>query len=155
MLVLSINMKLKSLNCSKYKKGRFKMSKEVEYSATGKRKTSIAQVRLALGKGKIEINGKDLKDYFVVERMQVNIMQPLVIIDGVKKYDVMASVKGGGLAGQSEALRHGIARALVDYDASLRKILKKSGFLRRDSREKERKKYGHRKARASYQFSKR
>ena len=82
-------------------------------------------------------------------------MQPLVVVDGVKKYDIIASVQGGGTTGQAEALRHGIARALVSSDPSLRQVIKKNGFLRRDPREKERKKYGHRKARASFQFSKR
>ena len=129
-------------------------NKERSY-ATGKRKNSIARVWLKKGEGKISINGKSLKDYFSRPVLQMIVNQPLEIIQSVGNYDIKATVKGGGLSGQAGALRHGISKALILYDAELRKALKKVGFLTRDSRVVERKKPGLAKARRSYQFSKR
>ena len=129
-------------------------SKERSY-ATGKRKNSIARVWLKKGEGKISINGKSIKDYFSRPVLQMIVNQPLEIIQSVGNYDIKATVKGGGLSGQAGALRHGISKALILYDVELRKALKKVGFLTRDSRVVERKKYGLAKARRSYQFSKR
>ena len=129
-------------------------NKERSY-ATGKRKNSIARVWLKKGKGEISINGKSLKDYFSRPVLQMIVNQPLEIIQSVGNYDIKATVKGGGLSGQAGALRHGISKALTLYDVGLRKALKKVGFLTRDSRVVERKKYGLAKARRSYQYSKR
>ena len=123
--------------------------------ATGKRKNSIARVWLKKGEGNISINGKSIKDYFSRPVLQMIVNQPLEIIQSVGDYDIKATVKGGGLSGQAGALRHGISKALILYDIGLRKALKKVGFLTRDSRVVERKKYGLAKARRSYQFSKR
>ena len=128
--------------------------KERSY-ATGKRKNSIARVWLKKGEGKISINGKSIKDYFSRPVLQMIVNQPLEIIQSIGNYDIKATVKGGGLSGQAGAIRHGISKALVLYDIGLRKALKKVGFLTRDSRVVERKKYGLAKARRSYQFSKR
>ena len=129
-------------------------NKERSY-ATGKRKNSIARVWLKKGEGKISINGKSLNDYFSRPVLQMIVNQPLEIIQSVGNYDIMATVKGGGLSGQAGALKHGISKALILYDIGLRKALKKVGFLTRDSRVVERKKSGLAKARRSYQFSKR
>ena len=129
-------------------------NKERSY-ATGKRKNSIARVWLKKGKGKISINGKPIKDYFSRPVLQMIVNQPLEVIQSVDNYDIKATVKGGGLSGQAGALRHGISKALILYDIGLRKVLKKVGFLTRDSRVVERKKAGLAKARRSYQFSKR
>ena len=129
-------------------------NKERSY-ATGKRKNSIARVWLKKGEGNISINGKSIKDYFSRPVLQMIVNQPLEIIQSVGNYDIKATVKGGGLSGQAGALRHGISKALILYDVELRKALKKVGFLTRDSRVVERKKYGLAKARRSYQFSKR
>ena len=123
--------------------------------ATGKRKNSIARVWLKKGEGNISINGKSLNDYFSRPVLQMIVNQPLEIIQSVGGYDIMATVKGGGLSGQAGALRHGISKALVTYDSGHRPTLKKVGFLTRDSRVVERKKAGLAKARRSYQFSKR
>ena len=123
--------------------------------ATGKRKNSIARVWLKKGEGNISINGKSIKDYFSRPVLQMIVNQPLEIIQSTGDYDIKATVKGGGLSGQAGALRHGISKALTLYDIGLRQALKKVGFLRRDSRVVERKKYGLAKARRSYQFSKR
>lgn len=132
------------------------MDTDVKYKACGKRKAAIARINLGLGKGNIKINGKDIKDYFHgVERLLLNIKQPLVLLEVENKFDISANICGGGMTGQAEALRHGISRALIDYDPSYRPMLKKAGFLTRDARVKERKKYGHKKARKSFQFSKR
>ena len=129
-------------------------NKERSY-ATGKRKNSIARVWLKKGEGKISINGKSIKDYFSRPVLQMIVNQPLEVIQGTDNYDIMATVKGGGLSGQAGALRHGISKALTLYDIGLRQVLKKVGFLTRDSRVVERKKSGLAKARRSYQFSKR
>ena len=123
--------------------------------ATGKRKNSIARVWLKKGTGEIIINGKSLNQYFARPVLQMVVNQPLEVIKGENEYDIQATVKGGGLSGQAGALRHGISKALSLYDTGLRPPLKKIGFLTRDSRVVERKKYGLAKARRSYQFSKR
>jgi len=123
--------------------------------ATGKRKQSIARVWLKKGKGNISINGKTIENYFFRPVLQMIINQPLEVIQSSKDYDIVATVKGGGLSGQAGALRHGISKALSIYDIGLRPALKKIGFLTRDSRVVERKKAGLAKARRSYQFSKR
>ena len=123
--------------------------------ATGKRKNSIARVWLKKGEGKISINGKSLDKYFTRPVLQMIVNQPLEAIQSAGSYDIMATVSGGGLSGQAGALRHGISKALTFYDSELRPVLKKVGFLTRDSRVVERKKAGLAKARRSYQFSKR
>ena len=123
--------------------------------ATGKRKNSIARVWLKKGDGKISINGKPIKNYFTRPVLQMIVNQPLEVVQSVEGYDIMATVRGGGLSGQAGALRHGISKALSLYDITLRPTLKKVGFLTRDSRVVERKKCGLAKARKSYQFSKR
>tara|TARA_B100001123_G_C14981127_1_gene895646 strand:- start:185 stop:616 length:432 start_codon:yes stop_codon:yes gene_type:complete len=130
--------------------------KPIERSyATGKRKNSIARVWIKKGQGNISVNGKSLKDYFSRPVLQMIVNQPLEIIQSVGNYDIIATVKGGGLSGQAGALRHGISKALSLYDIGLRPALKKIGFLTRDPRVVERKKSGLAKARRSYQFSKR
>jgi small subunit ribosomal protein S9 len=123
--------------------------------ATGKRKNSIARVWIKRGSGSITINGKALDMYFARPVLQMIVNQPLNVIDGEGGYEIMATVKGGGLSGQAGAIRHGISKALSLYDVSLRPALKKVGFITRDSRVVERKKAGRAKARRSYQFSKR
>ena len=123
--------------------------------ATGKRKNSIARVWLKLGSGSISINGKSLDKYFARPVLQMIVNQPLNVVDGEGGYEIMATVKGGGLSGQAGAIRHGISKALSLYDSSLRPALKKAGYITRDSRVVERKKPGLAKARRSYQFSKR
>ena len=129
-------------------------SKERAY-ATGKRKNSIARVWLKRGKGQIKINGKTVDKYFSRPVLQMIVNQPMEVIQSSGSYAIKATVKGGGLSGQAGALRHGISKALSLYDNSLRPVLKKVGFLTRDSRVVERKKFGLAKARRSYQFSKR
>ena len=123
--------------------------------ATGKRKNAVARVWLKPGKGQATINGKPLDQYFARPVLRMILSQPLVIADRITQYDISVTVTGGGLSGQAGAVRHGIAKALTYYEPELRPALKKEGFLTRDSRVVERKKYGHRKARASFQFSKR
>ena len=123
--------------------------------ATGKRKNSIARVWLKRGSGTISVNGKSLDKYFARPVLQMIVNQPLNVIDGEGGYEIMATVKGGGLSGQAGAIRHGISKALSIYDSSLRPALKKVGYITRDSRVVERKKPGLAKARRSYQFSKR
>lgn len=128
---------------------------EVQYIGTGRRKTSVARVRLIPGTGKFVINGRDIDEYFNYDTLIVAVKEPLMITETLGKYDVMVNVEGGGYTGQAGAVRHGIARALLQADEDLRPILKKAGHLTRDSRMKERKKYGFKKARKSPQFSKR
>ena len=123
--------------------------------STGKRKTCIARVRMHLGSGTIIVNGRSLEDYFPREASRMIINQPFDAVNGAGRYDVHANICGGGLSGQADALRHGIARALEKFDETLRAPLKKKGFLTRDARKKEPKKYGQRGARARFQFSKR
>ena len=127
----------------------------VTYSATGRRKSSVARVRLVPGEGKIGINGRELTNYFGLKTLELIVNQPLEITETKGKYDVLVNVIGGGISGQAGAIRHGIARALLDVDAEYRPALKKAGFLTRDPREKERRKYGLKKARKASQFSNR
>ncbi len=126
-----------------------------QYAGTGRRKTSVARVRLVPGNGKFTVNDKDIEEYFDYETLRTIAREPLTITETLDKYDVIVNVNGGGFTGQAGAIRHGIARALLEADGELRPILKKAGYLTRDSRMKERKKYGFKKARKSPQFSKR
>jgi small subunit ribosomal protein S9 len=129
---------------------------KTQYQATGRRKSSVARVRLLPGTGKITINKKDLEDYFGMEIVKNEVRRPLEVTGTAGKYDVIATVNGGGFTGQAGALRHGISRALCEVDAeAYRPVLKAAGFLTRDPRMKERKKYGLKKARRASQFSKR
>ncbi len=128
---------------------------QVQYSGTGRRKNSVARVRLLPGEGRIMINGKLLDDYFGLETLKVMVKQPLEITKTGDKFDVEVKVEGGGFSGQAGAIRHGIARALLDADGEMRHLLKKAGLLTRDPRMTERKKYGLKKARRAPQFSKR
>lgn len=122
---------------------------------TGRRKSSVARVRLLPGKGNIVINGRTIDEYFGLETLKVVVRQPLVATETLGKFDVLVNVTGGGFTGQAGAIRHGVARALLEADESFRAILKKEGFLTRDPRMKERKKYGLKAARRAPQFSKR
>ena len=127
----------------------------IVFYGTGRRKSSIARVRLIEGTGKITINKKDIDEFFGPETLKVIVRQPLTVTNTTSKYDVIASVKGGGFTGQAGAIRHGIARALNEANSEYRPALKQNGFLTRDPRMKERKKYGLKKARKAPQFSKR
>ncbi len=131
------------------------MAKEKIYYATGKRKNAIARTWITPGKGEITINGRSLEDYFRVYTAKTIISQPLLLTNTQERFDIKVKVIGGGIMGQAGAIRHGITRALMEYDNELRPALKKAGFVRRDPREKERKKYGQKGARARFQFSKR
>ena len=131
------------------------MDKENVYYATGRRKSAIARTWLRPGKGIIMVNEKLVDDYFSVAAAKAMVVQPLILTNNLGSYDVMIRVLGGGINGQAGAIRHGITRALLQVDPDLRLTLKKAGFITRDSRVKERKKYGQRGARARYQFSKR
>lgn len=126
-----------------------------KFYGTGRRKSSVARVYLTQGTGKITINKRDIDDFFGMETLKVIVRQPLAAIDGLGKYDLTVMVHGGGYTGQAGAIRHGLARALVKMDNELRPTLKKAGFLTRDPRMKERKKYGLKGARRAPQFSKR
>lgn len=128
---------------------------KVTYDATGSRKSSVARVRLVPGEGKIVVNGRELGQYFGLKTLELVVRQPLDTTETLGKYDVIANVVGGGISGQAGAIRHGIARALLKVDADFRPLLKKAGLLTRDPREKERLKYGLKKARKASQFSKR
>ena len=129
---------------------------KLQYAATGRRKSSIARVRLIPGKGEVTVNGKSLDEYFGgLDLLKQEVKRPLVLVGAEGKFDVVARVAGGGTTGQSGALRHGISRALCQADAENRPALKAAGFLTRDPRMKERKKYGLKKARRASQFSKR
>lgn len=128
---------------------------KARYYGTGRRKSSIARVYLLPGKGKITINKRDMDDYFGLETLKVIVRQPLVLTENLDKFDIMINVRGGGFTGQAGAIRHGISRALLQADADYRPALKKAGFLTRDPRMKERKKYGLKGARRAPQFSKR
>lgn len=130
-------------------------SETVVFYGTGRRKKAIARVRLVDGNGKITINGKDIDEYLGMETLKVIVRQPLVLTNTLDKYDVIATVVGGGYTGQAGAIRHGISRALLQANGEFRLSLKQNGFLTRDSRMKERKKYGLKKARRAPQFSKR
>ncbi|MBR2901898.1 MAG: 30S ribosomal protein S9 [Clostridia bacterium] len=131
------------------------MAKVQQYLGTGRRKTSVARIRLVPGTGKIVINGRDIDNYFGLETLKTIVRQPMNLTDTLATYDVLANVHGGGFTGQAGAIRHGISRALVKADADFRPALKKAGFLTRDPRMKERRKYGLKKARKAPQFSKR
>ena len=126
-----------------------------KYYGTGRRKSSVARVYLVPGTGKVTINKKDMDEYFGLETLKIIVRQPLEATNMADKFDVIVNVKGGGFTGQAGAIRHGIARALNKYDLDLRPTLKKVGYLTRDPRMKERKKYGLKKARRAPQFSKR
>ncbi|MDE5586972.1 MAG: 30S ribosomal protein S9 [Bacilli bacterium] len=139
------------------------MAEKKVYTGTGRRKTSVARVKLIPGKGKITINGRDVRDYLPYETLIMDLEQPLVLTNTKDMFDVVVNVQGGGFSGQTGAIRHGITRALLQYDSttskdsenSYRKILKPAGFITRDARKKERKKPGLKKARRAPQFSKR
>ena len=131
------------------------MAESVEFLATGRRKTAVARVRMAAGTGKILVNGRAFENYFPVEAQRLVVQQPLVITDSATKFDIRINVEGGGPFGQAGAVRHGIARALLKFDANLRPPLKAEGLLTRDPRMRERKKYGQPGARKRFQFSKR
>ena len=132
------------------------MTEEERYYATGKRKTTVARVWLRPGgEGKIEINKRTFNDYFPRETLRMTIMQPLELTNTVGQFNVHVNVKGGGMSGQAGAVRHGISKALLLYNEKYRDVLKKAGFITRDPRVKERKKYGRRGARARFQYSKR
>jgi small subunit ribosomal protein S9 len=128
---------------------------KVQYLGTGRRKSSVARVILTPGDGKMQINKKTIDDYFGYETLRMLVKSPLVVTDALSRYDVFVNVQGGGFTGQAGAIRHGISRALIKSEPELRGALKKAGFLTRDSRMKERKKYGLKAARRAPQFSKR
>ena len=129
--------------------------KKLQYWGTGRRKKAIARVRLVPGNGTVNVNKRSLDNYFGLDTLKLIVNQPLVLTGAGEKFDVYVNVKGGGLAGQAGAIRHGIARALVVADEAFKPAVKKAGFLTRDPRAKERKKYGLKKARRAPQFSKR
>ena len=131
------------------------MANSTKYYGTGRRKSSVARVYLVQGTGKITINKRDIDEYLGLETLKVIVRQPLVATENADKFDVKVNVKGGGYSGQAGAIRHGIARALLQVDADYRPVLKSAGFLTRDPRMKERKKYGLKAARRAPQFSKR
>jgi len=128
---------------------------QVQYYGTGRRKSSVARVRLVPGSGRVIVNGRDIEEYFNLETLRVVVKQPLVATENTNNYDVLVNVSGGGFTGQAGAIRHGIARALLQADPDYRATLKAAGFLTRDARMKERKKYGLKGARRAPQFSKR
>jgi small subunit ribosomal protein S9 len=128
---------------------------EIQYYGTGRRKTSVARVYLRPGSGKIVVNRRDFDEYFPNRVLKMVIRQPLLLTETDDKFDILVNVEGGGPSGQAGAIRHGISRALLEYNAELRPRLKSVGFLTRDAREVERKKYGQPKARKRFQFSKR
>jgi small subunit ribosomal protein S9 len=128
---------------------------QVQYYGTGRRKHSVARVRLVPGEGRIVINKRDMDNYFGLETLKLIVKQPLVLTETLGRYDVLVNVAGGGTTGQAGAIRHGVARALLKADPELRGALKRAGFLTRDPRMKERKKYGLKAARRAPQFSKR
>lgn len=132
-----------------------KLDKQGRAYATGKRKNAVARVWVKPGAGKITVNGRDIEAYFARPVLRMILAQPLVVAKRTGQYDLVVSVAGGGLSGQAGAVRHGLAKALTNYEPELRPALKREGFLTRDSRVVERKKYGKRKARRSFQFSKR
>ena len=140
---------------SEHIKKKIKLNFKEAIYATGRRKKSIAKVWLKKGSGNIHVNGKKMVDYFKKLNLQVSIFRPLTIVKRENEFDVRCSVKGGGLTGQAGAIILGIARALIEFEPELKPILKKEKLTTRDSRAVERKKYGHRKARRSFQFSKR
>ena len=130
-------------------------AKAQEFLGTGRRKCSVARVRITTGSGKIEINGQTIDEYFELETLKTIVRQPLVLTETLNSVDVVVNIYGGGKTGQAGAIRHGITRALIEFRPELRPELKKAGFVTRDARKKERKKYGLKKARRAPQFSKR
>jgi small subunit ribosomal protein S9 len=128
---------------------------QMQNYGTGRRKTAAARVFMRAGTGAVKVNGRSLDDYFPNEVLKMVIKQPLLLTETAEKFDIVATVEGGGSAGQAGAIRHGISRALIEYNAELRDRLKTAGLLTRDPRKKERKKYGQKGARARFQFSKR
>jgi small subunit ribosomal protein S9 len=130
-------------------------SSQQHFYGTGRRKTAAARVFLRPGSGKIEVNGREIDDYFPIDIHKMIIRQPLALTETVETFDAFVTVEGGGASGQAGAIRHGISRALLEYDGELRERLKGAGLLTRDPRKKERKKYGQKGARARFQFSKR
>lgn len=137
-------------------KEKVQKSPQIErFYGTGKRKTSIARVWINRGSGKIVVNKKDVSSYFTIQKLRHNIGQPFKMLELVDHYDVVCTIKGGGLSGQADALKHGISRALATVNEEWRKVLRKGGLLTRDSREVEAKKYGRHKARKGYRFVKR
>ena len=128
---------------------------DIQYYGTGRRKTSTARVYLRPGSGAITVNKREFNSYFPNEALQMIIRQPLTLTDTIGKFDILVNVDGGGTAGQAGAVRHGITRALMEFNADLRPTLKKAGLVTRDPRQKERKKYGQKGARKRFQFSKR
>jgi small subunit ribosomal protein S9 len=131
------------------------MAQTTEFLGTGRRKTAVARVRLAVGSGKIQINGRPMELYFTVDSQRLLVTQPFTVTESAAKFDTRVNVKGGGPTGQAGAVRHGIARALLEADATLRPALKAEGLLTRDPRMRERKKYGQPGARKRFQYSKR
>jgi len=131
------------------------MEKSTVYYATGKRKNAIARTWLTPGKGEIIVNERSVEEYFTIETSKIILKQPLVLTENLDTFDIKIKVKGGGISGQAGAVRHGITKALLLADPDLRSVLKKAGFIKRDPRVKERKKYGQKGARARFQFSKR
>ena len=125
------------------------------FYGTGRRKSSVARVRIYQGSGSITINGRSIDDYFGLDTLKLIVRQPLALTETEGKFDIVCTVAGGGVSGQAGAIRHGLSRALLNYDPDLRPVLKKAGFLTRDPRMKERKKYGLKAARRAPQFSKR
>ena len=130
-------------------------SKQPYFYGTGRRKSSVARVRVYAGSGNITINGRTLDDYFGLETLKLIVKQPLILTENADKFDIVCTVAGGGVTGQAGAIRHGLSRALLQVNAEFRPVLKKAGFLTRDPRMKERKKYGLKAARRAPQFSKR
>ncbi|MGN1090226.1 MAG: 30S ribosomal protein S9 [Huintestinicola sp.] len=130
-------------------------SKQQYFYGTGRRKSSVARVRVYPGSGNITINGRDINDYFGLETLKLIVRQPLTITETTEQFDIVCTVAGGGVTGQAGAIRHGLSRALLNFNPELRPVLKKAGFLTRDPRMKERKKYGLKAARRAPQFSKR
>jgi len=128
---------------------------DTQYYGTGRRKTSVARVYLRPGKGEIKVNRREFEDYFPNEALRMIIRQPLTLTETVENFDILVNVGGGGISGQAGAVRHGITRALLEFNADLRPTLKRAGLVTRDPRKKERKKYGQKGARARFQFSKR
>ena len=128
---------------------------KADFYGTGRRKSSVARVRVYSGNGNITINGRDIDDYFGLETLKLIVRQPVALTETADKFDIVVNVNGGGVSGQAGAIRHGLSRALLQYDENLRPALKKAGFLTRDPRMKERKKYGLKGARRAPQFSKR
>ena len=131
------------------------MTEAIQFHGTGKRKRAVAQVWLSAGEGRIFINKRPIDEYIQSESSKMIIRQPLALTNTVGKFDIKINVRGGGAVGQAGAIKHGISRALLEYNSELRSALKKAGFLTRDARKKERKKYGQRGARARFQYSKR